>query len=81
MFGLTYGAIISDMIRHHNSEVSTINAKLYDMGMRLGERMADEFLAYRTNEICSSIKDVGDRLVKASRVLTVGIEILSECKL
>lgn len=54
------------MVRHYNCEVTTINAKLYEMGMRLGEKMADEFLAYRTNEVCSSVKDVGDRLVKVT---------------
>ena len=61
---MTYGAIVADMIKHYNADTAMINAKLLDLGTKIGERMADEFLAYKTNDPCSNIKDVGDRLTK-----------------
>lgn len=54
------------MVKNYSGDTAMINNKLMDLGVKIGERMADEFLAYRTNEPCSSIKDVADRLIKVS---------------
>lgn len=73
LLSLTYGAIVADTIKTYSGDIPLINTKLTELGVRVGEKMADEFLAFGSNEPCANIKDLSEKVIKGLKYyLNVG---------
>lgn len=55
---------MSDVIRSSNGDTALANEKLLNLGVNMGEKMVNEFLAASNNDPCYSLKDVADKVSK-----------------
>jgi len=66
---LTYGEVVSQIIRDCNMEVSQVNAKLEDFGYKIGKKLVDDYFAKTGQfEPCSKFERAAE--VIASKGLT-----------
>ena len=41
LFSFTYGAIVMELLKDYNDDISIVNQELYKMGQNIGERLID----------------------------------------
>ncbi|CAA9997138.1 unnamed protein product [Nesidiocoris tenuis] len=67
LFTLTYGALVSRLIRDHEN-VDDVNKQLERMGYNIGIRLIEDFLAKTSSGRCYDFKDTADKIQTGFRI-------------
>mmetsp|Transcript_5366 Transcript_5366/g.14516 ORF Transcript_5366/g.14516 Transcript_5366/m.14516 type:complete len:187 (-) Transcript_5366:962-1522(-) len=74
LFALTYGALVTEVIRDSDEDVAKINETLEGIGYSIGIRCIDEFLA-KSNASCRSFQDTAEVLGRTAFRMFLGIVV------
>ena len=66
LFALTYGALVTEVIRDNDENLSAVNEQLEKIGYSIGIRCVDEFLAKSNAPYCKSLAETVDVLGKTA---------------
>ena len=72
LFTLTYGALVSQLIRDHE-DVEAVNVQLEKMGYNIGVRLIDEFLAKSNTERCANFESTANLVAKVGLKMFLGV--------
>lgn len=75
LFALTYGALVSEIIRDLDNNVPEINEKIEKIGYSIGIRCVDEFLAKSSALYCQNLSDTAEVLGKTAFRMFLGIAV------
>jgi hypothetical protein len=70
---LTYGAVVSQLLRDHADDPQQTNDQLEKMGYRIGLRIIDEFLAKANLPPCQDFRDATEMLAKVAVKMFLGV--------
>jgi hypothetical protein len=73
LFALTYGALVTEVIRDSEDNIEAINESLEKIGYSIGIRCVDEFLARSNAPYCKSLGDTAEVLGKTAFKMFLGI--------
>lgn len=73
LFALTYGALVTEVIRDQDENLSKVNEQLENIGYSIGVRCVDEFLAKSNAPYCKSLGETADVLGKTAFKMFLGI--------
>ena len=73
LFALTYGALVTEVIRDSEDNIEAINESLEKIGYSIGIRCVDEFLARSNAPYCKSLSDTAEVLSKTAFKMFLGI--------
>ena len=74
LFALTYGALVTEVVRDADGNVDEINEQLEKIGYSIGIRSVDEFLAKSNAAHCRSLRDTAQVLGKTAFKMFLGID-------
>lgn len=75
LFALTYGALVTEVIRDADENLSSVNEKLEKIGYSIGIRCVDEFLAKSNAPYCKSLAETAEVLGKTAFRMFLGIMV------
>ena len=75
LFALTYGALVTEVIRDNDENLSAVNEQLEKIGYSIGIRSVDEFLAKSNAPYCKSLAETVDVLGKTAFKMFLGIHV------
>lgn len=61
---LTYGTIVAQLCKDHNSDYAEVNKQLDKMGYNIGLRLIEDFLAKSSSGACSSFRETAEMISK-----------------
>jgi trafficking protein particle complex subunit 3 len=75
LFALTYGALVTEVLRDYGEDVAAVNEQLDKMGHSMGVRCVDEYLAKLSTAAppCSNFLDTAEVLAKSAFKMFLGI--------
>lgn len=73
MFALTYGALVTEVVRDSDENIATVNEKLEKIGYSIGIRCVDEFLAKSNSPYCKTLAETAEVLGKTAFRMFLGI--------
>ena len=73
LFALTYGALVTEVIRDNEENLPLINEQLEKIGYSIGIRCVDEFLAKSNAPYCKNLSDTAEVLGKTAFKMFLGI--------
>ena len=73
LFALTYGAMVTEVIRDADENLATVNETLEKIGYSIGIRCVDEFLAKSNAPYCKSLTETAEVLGKTAFRMFLGI--------
>lgn len=75
LFALTYGAMVTEVIRDADENLATVNETLEKIGYSIGIRCVDEFLAKSNAPYCKSLTETAEVLGKTAFRMFLGIAV------
>jgi hypothetical protein len=75
LFALTYGALVTEVVRDSDDNIAAINESLENIGHSIGIRCVDEFLAKSGAPYCKSLADTAEVLGKTAFRMFLGIAV------
>jgi trafficking protein particle complex subunit 3 len=75
LFALTYGALVTEVIRDHEEDMTQINEALEKIGYSIGIRCVDEFLAKSNAPYCKTLAETAEVLGKTAFRMFLGIAV------
>jgi hypothetical protein len=75
LFALTYGALVTEVIRDADENLATVNEKLEKIGYSIGIRCVDEFLAKSNSPYCKTLAETAEVLGKTAFRMFLGIVV------
>ena len=75
LFALTYGALVSEVIRDFDNNMTEVNDKIEKIGYSIGIRCVDEFLAKSSAQYCQNLADSAEVLGKTAFRMFLGISV------
>ena len=78
LFALTYGALVTEVIRDHEENVEKVNETLEQIGYSIGIRCVDEFLAKSNAPYCKTLEETMEVLAKTAFKMFLGISADSQ---
>lgn len=75
LFALTYGALVTEVIRDADENLASVNEKLEKIGYSIGIRCVDEFLAKSNAPYCKSLAETAEVLGKTAFRMFLGIVV------
>lgn len=73
LFALTYGALVTEVIRDNDENLAKVNEQLEQIGHSIGVRSVDEFLAKSNAPYCKTLADTAEVLAKTAFKMFLGI--------
>ena len=73
LFALTYGALVTEIIRDQEEDLSKVNEQLEQIGYSIGIRCVDEFLAKSNAPYCKTMAETSEILAKTAFKMFLGI--------
>ena len=73
LFALTYGALVSEVIRDQEENLAKVNETLEQIGYSIGIRCVDEFLAKSNAPYCRNLAETAEVLGKTAFRMFLGI--------
>lgn len=75
LFALTYGALVTEVLRDYGEDVAQVNEQLDKMGYSMGVRCVDEYLAKLSTAAppCSTFLETAEVLAKSALKMFLGI--------
>jgi len=73
-FALTYGSLVRQLTRDFGDDIDSVNQQLFEMGLRIGHRLADEYLAKSGVEPCRSFRDTATAVATVGAKMFLGVE-------
>lgn len=75
LFALTYGALVTEVLRDYGEDVQQVNEQLDKMGYSMGVRCVDEYLAKLSTAAppCSNFLETAEVLAKSAFKMFLGI--------
>jgi trafficking protein particle complex subunit 3 len=75
LFALTYGALVTEVLRDYGDDIGAVNEQLEKMGHSMGVRCVDEYLAKLSTAAppCSNFMDTAEVLAKSALKMFLGI--------
>jgi len=73
LFALTYGALVTEVLRDQEENISKVNEELERIGYSIGIRCVDEFLAKSNAPYCKSLAETADVLGKTAFKMFLGV--------
>ncbi|CAB9514779.1 protein particle complex subunit 3 [Seminavis robusta] len=75
LFALTYGALVTEVLRDFGDDINAVNEQLDKMGHSMGVRCVDEYLAKLSTAAppCSKFLDTAEVLAKSAFKMFLGI--------
>ena len=75
LFALTYGALVTEVLRDYGDDIAAVNEQLDKMGHSMGVRCVDEYLAKLSTAAppCSNFMDTAEVLAKSAFKMFLGI--------
>ena len=75
LFALTYGALVTEVLRDYGDDLAAANAQLDKMGHSMGVRCVDEYLAKLSSAApaCQTFLDTAEVLAKSALKMFLGI--------
>ena len=75
LFALTYGALVTEVLRDYGDDIGAVNEQLDKMGHSMGVRCVDEYLAKLSTAAppCSNFMDTAEVLAKSAFKMFLGI--------
>lgn len=70
---MTYGAFVSQIIKD-TADVQEANKQLEKIGMKMGTKLVEEFLAKSGIEGCSSFRETADVIAKVAFKMFLGVQ-------
>ncbi|KAI9179285.1 hypothetical protein H9P43_005948 [Blastocladiella emersonii ATCC 22665] len=64
LFVLTYGSIVTQLVRDFNQDYAKVNEHLEKMGYNIGTRLIEEFLAKSQMGRCRDFRETGEAIAK-----------------
>ena len=75
LFALTYGALVTEVIRDSEDNIDMINETLEKIGYSVGIRCVDEFLAKSNAPYCKTLAETAEVLGKTAFRMFLGIPV------
>ncbi|ORZ33118.1 transport protein particle subunit [Catenaria anguillulae PL171] len=66
LFVMTYGAIVTQLVRDLQHDYAKVNEQLEKMGYNIGTRLVEEFLAKSQLGRCRDFRETGDAIAKVA---------------
>lgn len=75
LFALTYGALVTEVLRDYGDDIGAVNEQLEKMGHSMGVRCVDEYLAKLSTAAppCQNFMDTAEVLAKSALKMFLGI--------
>jgi hypothetical protein len=73
LFALTYGALVTEVIRDNEEDLAAVNEQLEKIGYSIGIRCVDEFLAKSNAPYCKTLAETAEVLGKTAFKMFLGI--------
>lgn len=73
LFALTYGALVTEIIRDQEEDIPKVNEQLEQIGYSIGIRCVDEFLAKSNAPYCKTMTETSEILAKTAFKMFLGI--------
>ena len=75
LFALTYGALVTEVLRDYGDDIAAANEQLDKMGHSMGVRCVDEYLAKLSSAAppCSNFMETAEVLAKSALKMFLGI--------
>lgn len=73
LFALTYGALVTEVIRDQEENLTKVNETLEEIGNSIGIRCVDEFLAKSNAPYCKTLGETMEVLAKTAFKMFLGI--------
>eukprot|EP00906_Rhabdomonas_costata_P023402 RCo033674 len=73
MLTMTYGALVTQMLRDQQDDCAAVNKLLDSLGYRIGVRLVDEFLAKSGAPACRSFVDSAEVIAKVGLKMFLGV--------
>lgn len=73
LFALTYGALVTEVVRDADGDAQEINSQLEKIGYSIGIRSVDEFLAKSNAPYCKTLEETAQVLGKTAFKMFLGI--------
>jgi hypothetical protein len=73
LFALTYGALVTEVVRDHEENLTKVNEQLEQIGYSIGIRSVDEFLAKSNAPYCRTLAETAEVLGKTAFKMFLGI--------
>lgn len=72
-FAITYGALVRQMMIDYAANADAVNTQLEEMGVRIGMRLIEEFVARSEVRACRSFNATGEAIAKVGLKMFLGI--------
>lgn len=72
LFTLTYGALVSQLIKDHSDNVEEVNKQLERMGYNIGIRIIEDFLARTNAGRCYDFRDTAEKVQVCKPCFSLG---------
>lgn len=79
LLALTYGSLVTQLLRDCEQDVPLVNAELFRMGENIGARLVDEFLAKTSNIMgafpicCQDFRDIAEIIAQVGFKMYLGV--------
>ena len=73
LFALTYGALVTEVVRDADGDAHEINSQLEKIGYSIGIRSVDEFLAKSNAPYCKTLEETAQVLGRTAFKMFLGI--------
>lgn len=73
LFALTYGALVTEVLRDQEENLSKVNEQLDQIGYSIGIRCVDEFLAKSNAPYCKNLAETAEVLGRTAFKMFLGI--------
>jgi hypothetical protein len=75
LFALTYGALVTEVLRDQDENLAQVNEQLEKIGYSIGIRCVDEFLAKSNAPYCKTLAETAQVLGKTAFKMFLGMNV------